>query len=122
MAGRNIPHWKGIGRSILDVNAAVLPHFVVADGIVAMEGNGPLHRSSRNLGCIVLSDDPVTADFTGTRLMGLNPWRVPYLAQAAEFLGNGATERIQQLGENLPRTVQPFAVPPDFAYLVAERI
>jgi uncharacterized protein (DUF362 family) len=119
---KNILHWKGIGRSILDINAAVLPHFVVADGIVAMEGNGPLHGSPRNLGCIVLSDDPVAADFTCARLMGLNPWRVPYLAQTAEFLGNGTTDRIQQLGENLPRTVQPFAVLPDFAHLVVERI
>src|SRR5579883_2401182 len=40
---KNILHWKGIDRSILDINAAVPVNFVVADGIVAMEGNGPLH-------------------------------------------------------------------------------
>jgi hypothetical protein len=49
--------------------------------------------------------------------MGLDPWRVSYLAQAAEFLGNGTRERIHQLGESLPRMVQPFAVLPEFAYL-----
>ena len=119
---KNVLHWKGIDRSILDINTAVPPHFVVADGIVAMEGNGPLHGPSRSLAHIVMADDPVAADFTCARLMGLNPWRVPSLAQAAEFLGNGATERIQQVGETLPRTVQPFAVLPDFAHLVAERI
>lgn len=42
------------------------------------------------------------------RLMGFNPGRVSYLAQAAEFLGNGTTERIQHLGESLPRSVRPF--------------
>ena len=115
---KNVLHWKGINRSILDINVAVPVNFVVADGIVAMEGNGPLHGSARNLGCIVLSDDPVAADFTCARLMGLNPWHVSYLAQAAEFLGNGDTERIQQLGESLPRSVRPFAVLPEFAYLV----
>ena len=116
---KNILHWKGIDRGILDINAAVSVHFVIADGIVAMEGNGPLHGSARNLGYIVLSDDPVAADFTCARLMGLDPWCVSYLAQAAEFLGNGGTERIQQLGESLPRSVPPFAVLPEFANLRA---
>ena len=56
-----------------------------------------------SLGRIVLADDPVAADFTCTRLMGLNPLRVNYLAQAAEFLGNGTPERIVQLA----RTAAP---------------
>jgi len=114
---KNLLHCKGIDRSILDINAAVPVHFVIADGIVAMEGNGPLQGSSRRLGRIVLSDDPVAADFTCTRLMGLNPMRVNHLAQAAAFLGNGVSDRIVHLGEPLPRTVQPFAVLPEFAHL-----
>jgi uncharacterized protein (DUF362 family) len=114
---KNVLHWKGINRSILDINAAVPTHFVIADGIVAMEGNGPLHGVPRELGRVVLADDPVAADFTCARLMGLNPLRVPYLAQAAEFLGNGAPERIIQIAERLPRSGEPFAVLPEFAYL-----
>ena len=82
-----------------------------------MEGNGSLHGSPRNLGRIVLVDDPGTADFVCTRLMGLNPLRVNYLAQAAEFLGNGTPERIVNLGEGVPSTMQPFAVLPEFAHL-----
>jgi len=65
----------------------------------------------------VLADDPVAADFTCARLMGLNPLRMAHLAQAAEFLGNGAPERIIQLAEQLPHTVRPFEVLPEFAYL-----
>jgi uncharacterized protein (DUF362 family) len=114
---KNPLHWRGIDRSILDINAAVPAHFVIADGIIGMEGNGPLHGSPRNLGRIVMADDPVAADFTCTRLMGLNPLRVSYLAQALEFLGNGASERIVHLGESLPTTAAPFAVPPEFAHL-----
>jgi uncharacterized protein (DUF362 family) len=65
----------------------------------------------------VLADDPVAADFVCSRLMGLNPLRVNYMAQAAEFLGNGTAERIVQLGEMLPPAMQPFAVLPEFAHL-----
>ncbi len=114
---KNVLHWRGIGRSILDINSTVPIHFVIADGIVAMEGNGPLHGTPRSLGRIVMADDPVAADFTCSRLMGLDPWRVPYLDQAAEFLGSGRPDRIDQLGERIPRIVQPFALLPAFAHL-----
>jgi uncharacterized protein (DUF362 family) len=60
---KNVLHWNGIHRSILDICATVPMHFVIADGIVAMEGNGPLHGTHRNLGKVVLADDPVAADF-----------------------------------------------------------
>ena len=47
---KNILHWKGIQESILDLCATVPIYFVIADGIVAMEGNGPLNGDPRPLG------------------------------------------------------------------------
>ena len=114
---KNVLHWQGIERSILDICSTVRPHFVVADGIVAMEGNGPLHGTHRNLYTIVLADDPVAADFTCARLMGLVPERVYHLAQAARFLGNGDTGRIDLLASQLPRQIQPFGVLPQFRHM-----
>jgi len=32
--------WKGSTANILDINSALPAHFVIANGIVAMEGNG----------------------------------------------------------------------------------
>ena len=108
---------QGIHRSILDICATVPIHLVIADGILAMEGNGPLHGTHRLLGKIVLSDDPVAVDFTCARLMGLHPERVWHLDQAAQFLGNGAADRITLVAEQVPKTVAPFSVLPQFAYL-----
>ena len=116
---KNVLHWKGIDRSILDINSTMPAHFVIADGIVAMEGNGPLHGTARELGRIVMSDDAVAADFTCARLMGFDPYRISHLAQAAQFLGNGDVQRIGQLGESLPRSVRPFSVLPEFAHMIA---
>ena len=70
---KNVLHWKGIHRSILDICATARMHFVIADGVVAMESHGPLHGTHRHLGKLVLADDPVAADFTCARLMGLDP-------------------------------------------------
>jgi uncharacterized protein (DUF362 family) len=114
---KNVLHWKGIHRSILDICATVPIHFVIADGVIAMEGNGPLHGTHRHLGKIVLADDPVAADFTCARLMGLNPYRVWHLDRAAHFLGNGSYELIDLIGERLPQRTVPFAVLPEFAHL-----
>jgi uncharacterized protein (DUF362 family) len=65
---KNILHWKGIHRSILDICATAPIHFVIADGVIAMEGNGPLHGTHHHLGKIILADDPVAADFVCARL------------------------------------------------------
>ncbi len=114
---KNVLHWAGIHRSILDICATVRPHFVIADGIVAMEGNGPLHGTHRSLGKLILSDDPVAADFTCARLMGLGASGIWHLDRAARFLGNGSPHRIDLLAEAIPATSHPFAVLPQFAHL-----
>ena len=114
---KNVLHWVGIHRSILDICATAPMHFVIADGVVAMEGNGPLHGTHRNLGKIVLADDPVAADFTCARLMGLDPYRVWHLDRAAHFLGNGSHKRIDLIAEGLPQKTIPFEVLPEFASL-----
>jgi uncharacterized protein (DUF362 family) len=114
---KNVLHWMGIHRSILDICATVPIHFVIADGIVAMEGNGPLQGIRRHLGKLVLADDPVAADFTCAQLMGLRPERVWHLDHGAQFLGNGSTDRITLLAEELPKGIVPFTVLPQFANL-----
>jgi len=116
---KNILHWKGIERSILDICATVPIHFVIADAIVAMEGNGPLNGKPRPLNRIVLADDPVAADATCARLMGLDPEKVVHIRCATQFLGNSSVARIDQLGEPLRGPVSPFELVPEFEYLRA---
>ncbi len=114
---KNILHWKGIHRSILDICATVPIHFVIAHGLIAMEGNGPLHGTHRQLGKIVLANDPVAAGLVCAQLMGLNPSLVWHLNRAAHFLGNGSPGRIDLIAERLPQYVEPFDVLSAFAHL-----
>ena len=39
---KNLFHWAGIHECIYDINATVKPHFAIVDGIVGMEGDGPI--------------------------------------------------------------------------------
>jgi len=116
---KNILHWSGIQQSILDICATVPIHFVIADGIVAMEGNGPLAGTSRPLHSIVLSDDPVAADATCARLMGFKPEGIPYIYEAVKFLGNASTILIDQLAGQVTVPDTPFKVVPEFEHLRA---
>jgi uncharacterized protein (DUF362 family) len=116
---KNILHWRGIQESILDVCATVPVHFVIADAIIAMEGNGPLNGTPRPLGRLVLADDPVAADSTCAKLMGFDPDRIVHIREASKFLGNASDELIQQLGETIQRPQVPFQLVPEFQYLRA---
>jgi uncharacterized protein (DUF362 family) len=102
---KNILHWKGIQESILDLCATVPIHFVIADGIVAMEGNGPLNGTPHPLGKVILADDPVAADATCARLMGLEPDRIAHIREGSKFLGNSCLKLADQAEKplRLPR-------------------
>jgi uncharacterized protein (DUF362 family) len=119
---KNLLHWHGIHESILDICATVPIHFVIADGIAAMEGNGPLQGIARELGRIVLADDPVAADATCARLMGFDPLRVQHLSEGGRFLGNLRADRITMLAERIEGPIRPFAVLPEFRYLLARTV
>jgi uncharacterized protein (DUF362 family) len=116
---KNILHWAGITASLLDINSTVRPGFVIVDGIVGMEGNGPTQGAAKPCGVLVLGDDPVAVDATCARIMGLLPERIEYLAQAALLLGNLKVEKIRQIGESIARVQTPFEVLPDFRKLKA---
>jgi uncharacterized protein (DUF362 family) len=116
---KNILHWRGIQQSIVDICATVPIHFVIADAIVAMEGNGPLAGTPRPLGRIILADDPVAADATCARLMGFIPERIPHIAETAKFLGNASSDLIDQLALTLIAANPPFRVVPEFHHLRA---
>jgi len=116
---KNILHWKGIQESILDLCATVPIHFVIADGVLAMEGNGPLNGTARPLGRIVLADDPVAADATCARLMGFEPSRIVHIREGARFLGNTDPGHIDQVGETVTPSAIPFHVVPEFVNLYA---
>jgi uncharacterized protein (DUF362 family) len=114
---KNVLHWRGINRCIVDIVATVPIHFVIADAIVCMEGNGPLAGTPRHLDCLILADDPVAADATCARMMGLRPEAVPHIRAAGRFLGNMDISCIEQLACPLGAPAVPFAVLPEFTHL-----
>ena len=117
---KNALHWAGIHNSIVDINSALpIPHFAIVDGVVGMEGNGPIQGQAKHCGVLIFGSDLVAVDATAARLMTLEPTKLTYLTYADHFLGNIAHERIEQIGERLEIFQQDFQVIPSFQHLKA---
>jgi uncharacterized protein (DUF362 family) len=114
---KNVLHWAGLEESILDVAAAVRPELAIVDGIMGMQGDGPIKGDPVDVGVIIAGMDPVAVDSTAARLMGIDPDRVSYLAEAGRFLGQLRPELIEQLGEEPEAEAVDFALLPQFSGL-----
>jgi len=112
---KNVLHWAGLEGSILDINAVLdVPRFNIVDGILGMEGNGPIQGEPREVGVLLFGEDPVAVDATGARLMSIDPRRLGYLEQADAFLGNVDEDIVEQRGEPLTRFRTNFRVTAPF--------
>jgi uncharacterized protein (DUF362 family) len=115
---KNALHWAGIDGSILDINSSLpIPQFAIVDGIVGMEGNGPLQGQAKQSGVLVLGDDLVAVDAISARLMMIEPRKIEYLEIAGGFLGNISHDRIELVGERLERFQQNYRVMENFQEL-----
>ena len=105
---KNVLHHAGIPQSILDICAAVRPHLAIVDGIIGMEGDGPIMGTPKAAGVLVMGTNLPAVDATCSRIMGLDPWRIDYLAAASGRLGPIAEPHVAQRGESLSSVIQPF--------------
>jgi uncharacterized protein (DUF362 family) len=108
---KNPLHYAGIDRSIVELNRLFRNTFAIVDGIVGMEGNGPIQGLAKALGVIVMSPDVVAADSTCARLMGIAPGKIGHLHQCGG-LGNWEENRIVQRGEQPASVMRRFELPP----------
>ncbi len=110
---KNVLHWSGIAECIADLHSIFRRQFAIVDGIVGMEGDGPIKGSPRNVGVLVAGRDPVAVDATCCRIMRIDPLRIAYLQLAADGAEAHVMERnIRLIGETVASVAAPFALPP----------
>ncbi len=107
---KNVLHQAGIEGSIVDINTALKPQLTIVDGIIGMEGDGPIMGTPKPAGVLVLGRNLPAVDATCARIMGINPHRLRYLALAAGRLGPIREANIRQLGESIAAVQTPFAL------------
>ena len=119
---KNVLHWAGMNECIADLHTVFRRQFAIVDGIVGMEGNGPIQGVPKRAGVLVAGGDPVAVDATCCRIMGIDPFKIGYLRLASGELQSHLTERnILQAGEKIADVATDFELPPDFPGLRLEK-
>jgi uncharacterized protein (DUF362 family) len=114
---KNELHLVGIPESIVELNRIFRRSFAIVDGIVGMEGNGPIQGTPKSAGVLVMGSDLPAVDATCCRVMGIDPTKVEYLQMASDRLGVIEEARVQQRGESIGSVRTNFGLIHEFEHL-----
>jgi uncharacterized protein (DUF362 family) len=106
---KNQLHQIGIDRSIAELHRILPRTFAIVDGVVGMEGNGPIQGVPKQVGVMVMGADLVSVDATCCRIMGIDPERLEYLRLTAER-GHAELAKIEQRAESVASVQTNFAL------------
>lgn len=107
---RRIVYHRWLAEILVDLCCLVEDRsLVIVDGLVGMEGNGPLYGDPVSLNLLLAGDSNLAVDRVVAHLIGLDPWRIPYLEQAflAGLAGPVHLSRLNQAPLRLPQPFQP---------------
>ena len=107
---KNVLHWAGINESILDINSSFKSSLAIVDGIVGMEGDGPIMGDPIKASTLVIGRNLPAVDATCARIMGINPEKVPYLKASEGNIGTIRKNNILQRGETIENVQKQFAL------------
>lgn len=98
---KNVLHWAGLQECIFDITATLKPHLAIVDGIVGMEGDGPIMGTPIQSNVIVIGKNFPAVDSTCARIMGIDPEKILYLKHSSGRIGSIKESNIDQRGENI---------------------
>lgn len=108
---------KVIHENLTRLAKVVAPHVSVIDGLVGMEGNGPIGGDEVPLHIAIASTDFVAADAVAAKIMGFKPLEeVGYIYYSDRLgLGVGDIKKIQILGADIEAVSRKFKPSPNYA-------
>ncbi len=111
---KNLLHIKGIPNCIIDLVHLVKPSLALVDAIVAMEGDGRINGTAKQMGYVALGTDLAAVDATCIRTMRINPDVLSYLVRAGQVVGNIDERHIKIVGAPIDLLAQDFVKPITF--------
>lgn len=98
-------------KMLIGIYEHLAPVLTIIDGIVAMEGQGPIRGPSRKLGWLIAGTDPIACELTCCNLIGLSPDKLPIVRTAKET-GFGCSDpgQVEIVGDALPEPCRDFVL------------
>ncbi|HEY9785980.1 MAG TPA: DUF362 domain-containing protein [Candidatus Obscuribacterales bacterium] len=113
---KNLLHVKGIPQCILDLVHIIKPTFALVDAVVAMEGDGPINGTAKEMGFFVLGQDLAAVDATCARTMTIDPESLTYISRAGSVIGNISLDSVRVIGSPIEKVRKEFARPITFLH------
>jgi uncharacterized protein (DUF362 family) len=96
--------YPAMNLSLARMNLERPPHLSIVDGVVGLEGAGPVAGTPKPTGVAVASVDSLAADIVAAQVMGYKPTLIGYLYYLMEMQGV-KVEDVQVLGARLEECV-----------------
>jgi predicted dehydrogenase len=107
-----------LSEVIYDLNLLKKPDLSLIDGIIAMEGSGPVDGIPKPIGLLIAGNDPVATDHACARIMGIPMRMIPSLKLALKK-GLGS-KKYKVVGVDLEKVKDKFASPFGYKTTVAK--
>jgi uncharacterized protein (DUF362 family) len=91
---------------LIDIFEYLKPAVTIIDGVVAMDGAGPIGGRSRTLGWIIGGTDPMSLETICCKLVNIKPDELPILTTARQMgLPCPDEDNIKILGDDFPESI-----------------
>ncbi len=112
---KNLLHLRGIENSVVDLALTLPVHYAIVDGVIGMEGDGPIMGTAKTVGAVIMGRSLLAVDSTAARIMGFDPHRIDYLWMAGRHIRGLDEAAIAHRGEDPRRFATKFSCLPQFA-------
>ena len=98
---------------LIEIYRFLQPALTIIDGVIAMDGPGPIRGRARSLGWMIGGTDPIACERICCRLVGIDPGDVPIIQTAEKMdFGCSGADKIKIVGDNFSEnTYTDFEIP-----------
>ena len=91
---------------LLDIFLTLKPVINIVDGIVAMQGQGPINGSNKQISVLVGSEDAICCEAICAKIIGLQQNQLPILSAAKKLnIGCSDLEKIDLIGDKIQELI-----------------
>lgn len=103
-------HSLNLRQALVDYHMVLPQYLTIVDGLIGMEGMGPVEGMPVPMGIILAGGNPVAVDAVAARIMGFDPENIVYLRYATNAgLGPVSGQEIEICGSLVEEVQRDFA-------------